>query len=120
LQEFDHDIGFFLKKPRHFFAKLGEQHHFCRRKLPKIAENCDHNIDPCLTECSFLKLLLRGHPKAKITKSLHFWTSLILTFFQRIMAYYAEEHDIKLLRITFYEPNNADNNTQQVSTGYTR
>jgi hypothetical protein len=31
----DHDIVFFLEK-RQFF----------RRKLAKIAENCDHNIDP--------------------------------------------------------------------------
>jgi hypothetical protein len=33
MQNFDHNIGFWEK--RHFF----------RRKLPKIAEICDHNID---------------------------------------------------------------------------
>jgi hypothetical protein len=35
MQNFDHHIGFWEK--RQFF----------RRKLAKIAENCDHNIDPC-------------------------------------------------------------------------
>jgi hypothetical protein len=35
MQIFDHTIGFWEK--RQFF----------RRKLAKIAENCDHNIDPC-------------------------------------------------------------------------
>jgi hypothetical protein len=34
MQNFDHNIGFWEK--RQFF----------RRKLSKIAENCDHNIDP--------------------------------------------------------------------------
>jgi hypothetical protein len=34
MQKFDHNIGFWEK--RQFF----------RRKLGKIAENCDHNIDP--------------------------------------------------------------------------
>jgi hypothetical protein len=34
MQNFDHDIGSWEK--RQFF----------RRKLAKIAENCDHNIDP--------------------------------------------------------------------------
>jgi hypothetical protein len=34
MQHFDHDIGFWEK--RQFF----------HRKLSKIAENCDHNIDP--------------------------------------------------------------------------
>jgi hypothetical protein len=34
MQNFDHNIGFCEK--RQFF----------RRKLSKIAENCDHNIDP--------------------------------------------------------------------------
>jgi hypothetical protein len=34
MQIFDHNIGFLEK--RQFF----------RRKLSKIAENCDHNIDP--------------------------------------------------------------------------
>jgi hypothetical protein len=33
MQNFDHNIGFLEKR------------HFCR-KLAKIAENCDHNIDP--------------------------------------------------------------------------
>jgi hypothetical protein len=40
MQKFDHNIGFWEK--RHFF----------RRKLSKIAENCDHNIDPRLGEIS--------------------------------------------------------------------
>jgi hypothetical protein len=31
----DHNIGF------------GEKREFFRRKLSKIAENCDHNIGPC-------------------------------------------------------------------------
>jgi hypothetical protein len=34
MQTFDHNIGF--REKRQFF----------RRKLAKIAENCDHNIDP--------------------------------------------------------------------------
>jgi hypothetical protein len=34
IQKYDHNIGFCEKKPI-----------FCR-KLSKIAENCDHNIDP--------------------------------------------------------------------------
>jgi hypothetical protein len=34
MQNFDHNIGF--RENRQFF----------RRKLSKIAENCDHNIDP--------------------------------------------------------------------------
>jgi hypothetical protein len=37
MQNFDHNIGFWEK--RQFF----------RRKLSKIAENCDHNIDPMVT-----------------------------------------------------------------------
>jgi hypothetical protein len=37
MQNFDHNIGFWEK--RQFF----------RRKLSKIAENCDHNIDPWST-----------------------------------------------------------------------
>jgi hypothetical protein len=41
MQYFDHDIGF--REKRQFF----------RRKLLKIAENCDHNIDPS------------GHPDSK-------------------------------------------------------
>jgi hypothetical protein len=36
VQKFDHYIGF--EKNADFFAE----------KLPKIAENCDHNIDPWL------------------------------------------------------------------------
>jgi hypothetical protein len=34
MQNFDHNIGFWEKRP------------FFRRKLSKIAENCDHNIGP--------------------------------------------------------------------------
>jgi hypothetical protein len=40
MQNFDHNIGFWEK--RQFF----------RRKLSKIAESCDHNIDPRLGEFS--------------------------------------------------------------------
>jgi hypothetical protein len=40
MQNFDHNIGFWEK--RQFF----------RRKLSKIAENCDHNIDPWLNSIS--------------------------------------------------------------------
>jgi hypothetical protein len=36
MQNFDHSIGF------------REKRQFCRRKLPKMAENCDHSIDPGL------------------------------------------------------------------------
>jgi hypothetical protein len=36
MQNFDHNIGFW------------EKLQFFRRKLSKIAENRDHNIDPCL------------------------------------------------------------------------
>jgi hypothetical protein len=38
VQNFDHNIGF--REKRQIF----------RRKLAKIAENCDHNIDPRVTE----------------------------------------------------------------------
>jgi hypothetical protein len=34
MQNVDHNIGF------------GEKRQFARQKLLKIAENCDHNIDP--------------------------------------------------------------------------
>jgi hypothetical protein len=37
MQNVDHNIGF--REKRQFF----------RRKLAKIAENCDHNIDPWFT-----------------------------------------------------------------------
>jgi hypothetical protein len=36
-----------------------ENRQFFRRKLSKIAENCDHNIDPRLTQVILLK---RYHP----------------------------------------------------------
>jgi hypothetical protein len=36
MKKFDHNIGFW------------EKLQFFRRKLEKIAENCDHNIDPWL------------------------------------------------------------------------
>jgi hypothetical protein len=39
----DHNIGFWEKTP------------FFRRKLSKIAENCDHNIDPAHQKSSFCK-----------------------------------------------------------------
>jgi hypothetical protein len=38
MQKFDHNIGF--REKRQFF----------HRKLAKIAENCDHNIDPRMTQ----------------------------------------------------------------------
>jgi hypothetical protein len=41
MQKFDNNIGFWEK--RQFF----------RRKFPKIAENCDHNIDPRFDSASF-------------------------------------------------------------------
>jgi hypothetical protein len=41
MQNFDHNIGFWEK--RQFF----------RQKLSKIAENCDHNIDPWCNWCDF-------------------------------------------------------------------
>jgi hypothetical protein len=40
MQKFHHDIGF------------REKRQFVRRKLPKIAENCDHNIDLSIA-CEF-------------------------------------------------------------------
>jgi hypothetical protein len=59
MQNFDHNNGF--REKRQFF----------RRKLSKIAENCDHNIDPryvsvfvhcsaviCTTQFQLLFLLL--------------------------------------------------------------
>jgi hypothetical protein len=42
MQNFDHNIGF--REKRHFF----------RRKLAKIAENCDHKIDSRSGGSSFL------------------------------------------------------------------
>jgi hypothetical protein len=44
MQNFDHNIGFWEK--RQFF----------RRKLAKIAENCDHKIDPNWANGSFSKI----------------------------------------------------------------
>jgi hypothetical protein len=40
MRNFDHNIGVFLEKLQFF-----------RRKLTKIVENCDHNIDPS-SQCS--------------------------------------------------------------------
>jgi hypothetical protein len=40
MQNFDHNIEFW------------EERQFFRRKLSKIAEDCDHNIDPRLGEFS--------------------------------------------------------------------
>jgi hypothetical protein len=42
MQQFDHNIGF------------GGKHQFFRRKVPKIAENCGHNIDPKYLGCKKL------------------------------------------------------------------
>jgi hypothetical protein len=47
MQNFYHNIGFLEK--RHFF----------RRKLSKIAENCDHNIDPGMKGWIFRPVGLR-------------------------------------------------------------
>jgi hypothetical protein len=47
MQKFDHNIGFWEK--RQFF----------RRKLSKIAENYDHNIDPRLGECLLRDVILK-------------------------------------------------------------
>jgi hypothetical protein len=44
MQNFDHNIGFWEK--RQFFC----------RKLAKIAENCDHNIDPWTNVVEFSKV----------------------------------------------------------------
>jgi hypothetical protein len=41
MQNFDHDIGFLRKMP--IFSQ----------KLSKIAENCDHNIDPGFLDFNF-------------------------------------------------------------------
>jgi hypothetical protein len=62
MQNFDHNIGFWEK--RQFF----------RRKLSKIAENCDHNIDPrlfavcalatiCCVQCNYLFALFLRRKK---------------------------------------------------------
>jgi hypothetical protein len=46
-------IGVFDSKQSYimhiFYHNIGfwEKRQFFRRKLAKIAENCDHNIDPC-------------------------------------------------------------------------
>jgi hypothetical protein len=49
MKNFDHNIGFCEKTP------------FFRRKLSKIAENCDHNIDPRVGDFSpVLQLLTLG------------------------------------------------------------
>jgi hypothetical protein len=47
MQKFDHNIGF--RKKRRFF----------RRKLAKIAENSDHNMDPWLDTIKYI-LTVRG------------------------------------------------------------
>jgi hypothetical protein len=48
MQKFDHNIGF------------SEKRHFVLRKLSKIAENCDHNIDP--SSAKLVGVVLRGFP----------------------------------------------------------
>jgi hypothetical protein len=35
---------------------------FFRRKLAKIAENCDHNIDPCLCMCRYISSIFQDFP----------------------------------------------------------
>jgi hypothetical protein len=53
-EKFSEKIGVFLLKLLLVFAKnviicnigFSEKHHFFRRTLAKIAENCVHNIDP--------------------------------------------------------------------------
>jgi hypothetical protein len=56
MQNFDHNIGFWEK--RQFF----------RRKLPKIAENCDHNIDVWLGEFRLGGTLCTSGSSVKTTK----------------------------------------------------
>jgi hypothetical protein len=49
MQNFDHNIG------------IWEKRHFFRQKLGKIAENCEHNIDPRQDE-----ILLSGEKSLKL------------------------------------------------------
>jgi hypothetical protein len=60
MQKIDHNIGFWEK--RQIF----------RRKLSKIAKNCDHNIDPCLAE---LFDVPEKHPGRRFDLSTHVLTS---------------------------------------------
>jgi hypothetical protein len=53
MQNFDHNIGF--REKRQFF----------RQKLSKIAENCDHNIDPwspCMAKQKTCVLVMLSAP----------------------------------------------------------
>jgi hypothetical protein len=70
LQNVDHNIGFWEK--RQFF----------RRKLSKIAENCNHNIDPwshCLRPCSCSRCQLNlPHRGSDLSPPcVHFWYPLV-------------------------------------------
>jgi hypothetical protein len=65
MQNVDHNIGFWEK--RQFF----------RRKLSRIAENCDHNIDPRLGDISpfgrIIKVKTRFYISTKLELNLtHF------------------------------------------------
>jgi hypothetical protein len=53
MQKLDHSIGF--EEKRQFF----------RRKLAKIAENCDHNIDPWSPWLGFVCLIIWRRSWAK-------------------------------------------------------
>jgi hypothetical protein len=87
----------FLLKTKLNFAKFWSLHWFLRKapffrwKLSKIAENCDHNIDPCTASMSrppitdpifYLKTSLCKLPnpdKAKLTKTFgHILAELVL------------------------------------------
>jgi hypothetical protein len=46
MQKFDHNIGF--REKRQFF----------RRKLSKVEENCDHNIDPRATRLDYFSTIV--------------------------------------------------------------
>jgi hypothetical protein len=64
MHNFDHHISFW------------EKLHFLRRKLPKIAENCDHNIDPrCCATFSTVRAMRQFCPKLD-------WATFWATFSQ--------------------------------------
>jgi hypothetical protein len=68
----DHNIGFWEK--RHFF----------RRKLAKIAENGDHNIDPRNQSYDFLKIFLRPMPSFLVSTHKH---SIFKSFYTQQHCY---------------------------------
>jgi hypothetical protein len=56
MQKFDHNIGFLRKTP------------FFRQKLAKIAENCDHNIDPRTTRALRTDVEVKNGEREKVEK----------------------------------------------------